>query len=121
MALTFRDDSSANPAPKRTSSLGTLLKRGTDTLLGRDSSPPSSKDSWEIDEKENRDPLPADRQELEGRLNYHLSELDRLKNYVVLMNDITREHHAKLVAVSQKAKERGDGMIHSSSLFLTHD
>lgn len=99
----MKDGSSANPNSKRSSS---GLFKSIGSLLGSSRTEQQITEAREKDEEENRDPLPDDMRDLEGRLNYHLSELDRLKNYIGLFNQILAEHDAKLNGV----KERGAGM-----------
>ena len=106
-----RQERSAKNTPKRSSS--NIIRRGLNSLLGssRAESPPPLPRSglqWEEpDESENRDTLPCGKANLEARLNYHLSELDRLRNYIQLMNQIICEHETRLADISA----RGMGML----------
>ena len=103
------DGGSLNPlAPKRTSS---SLSKRFGSLLGpiRTPSPPSGSNGSRIpwgppDEEENRDPLPSDKNEMEARINFHLSELDRIKKYITLMNRVIKEHEMRNANVRQWAQ-----------------
>lgn len=49
--------------------------------------------------------LPDDRRKLDALMNYHLGELDRLKKFVVRLNDDKEQHEVRLAS----AKHRADG------------
>lgn len=63
---------------------------------------------WEPDEEQKRfntEPLPEDRRKLDALMNYHLGELDRLKKFVIRLNDDKDQHEVRLAS----AKHRADG------------
>lgn len=49
------------------------------------------------------DPLPGTKQELEIRLNYHLSELDILKKTINSANDVIRQHDERYIIFQTRA------------------
>jgi len=87
--------SSQNPDSKRTPS--NRLRKGLSVILGgpKADSPPLSPEQL-LDESKNRDPMPDSWELLEARLNYHLSELDRIKDYIKLQNQVIEEHKQRL-------------------------
>ena len=54
------------------------------------------------------EPLPDDRGKLDALMNYHLGELDRLKKFVVRLNDDKEQHEVRRAS----AKYRADGNSH---------
>jgi hypothetical protein len=55
------------------------------------------------------EPLPDDRRKLDALMNYHLGELDRLKKFVIRLNDDKEQHEVRLAS----AKHRAGGELHS--------
>lgn len=51
------------------------------------------------------EPLPDDRRKLDALMNYHLGELDRLRKFVMCLNDDRDQHEVRLAS----AKHRADG------------
>ena len=85
----------------RTSSLRSLEER----RLSRNRKSGSGL-KWEPeDEKKSIEMLPDDRRKLDALMNYHLGELDRLKKFVVRLNDDKEQHEVRLAS----AKHRADG------------
>lgn len=62
---------------------------------------------WEPqdDQKSVGELLPDDRHKLDALMNFHLGELDRLRKYVVRLNDDKEQHEVRLAS----AKHRADG------------
>ena len=106
------EDTPSGSASNRSSS--SISRRVTSLLGGRSARRSASSQSlpgsglrWEPlpdDEEEGRDPLPTNKEELEGRLNFHLGELDRLRRYVELMNNIKLEQESHMIQVASRAK-----------------
>jgi hypothetical protein len=90
-------------AALRTSSLRSLEER---RLSRNRKSGSGLKWEPEDDEKKSiRELLPDDRHKLDALMNYHLGELDRLKKFVVGLNDDKEQHEVRLGS----AKHRADG------------
>lgn len=63
---------------------------------------------WEPEDEQKEmmsETLPNDRRKLDALMNYHLGELDRLKPFVISLNDDKEQHEVRLVS----AKHRADG------------
>lgn len=63
---------------------------------------------WEPEDEQIKfkpEPLPDDRRKLDALMNYHLGELDRLKKFVMRLNDDKEQHEVRLAS----AKHRADG------------
>jgi hypothetical protein len=87
----------------RTSSLRSLEER----RLSRNRKSGSGL-KWEPEDerqKAKEEPLPDDRRKLDALMNYHLGELDRLKRFVIRLNDDKEQHEVRLAS----AKHRADG------------
>ncbi len=97
--LIMRDSHPDRPTSQRSSNSLGLFKKNMLSLRGPSHNPTNPE---ELDEEENRDPIPDDPRLLEERLNYHLGELDRLRTYVVLMNELIGENAAKYAAVKSR-------------------
>ena len=115
--LIMRDGHSDRPTSQRSSNSLGLFKKNMLSLRGPSHNPLRPE---EMDEEENRDPIPDDPRLLEERLNYHLGELDRLRTYVKLMNELICENIAKHAAVKSRV---GPGKSHTPfpfSISLVH-
>jgi hypothetical protein len=87
----------------RTSSLRSLEER----RLSRNRKSGSGL-KWEPEDDQKQatcEPLPDDRGKLDALMNYHLGELDRLKKFVVRLNDDKEQHEVRMAS----AKYRADG------------
>jgi hypothetical protein len=87
----------------RTSSLRSLEER----RLSRNRKSGSGL-KWEPEDERQKvkeEPLPDDRRKLDALMNYHLGELDRLKKFVIRLNDDKEQHEVRLAS----AKHRADG------------
>ncbi|ERF74534.1 hypothetical protein GJ744_012448 [Endocarpon pusillum] len=51
--------------------------------------------------------LPDDRRKLDALMNYHLGELDRLKKFVVRLNDDKEQHEVRLASAKHRADDVG--------------
>lgn len=74
---------------------------------------------WEPEDEQKNlgsENLPDDRRKLDALMNYHLGELDRLKKYVVRLNDDKDQHEVRLAS----AKHRADGKhLHTINSFFS--
>lgn len=64
--------------------------------------------TWEPEDEQKdvmNEPLPDDRRKLDALMNYHLGELDRLRTFVMCLNDDKDQHEVRLAS----AKHRADG------------
>ena len=87
----------------RTSSLRSLEER----RLSRNRKSGSGL-KWEPEDEQKllgSESLPDDRRKLDALMNYHLGELDRLRKFVVRLNDDKEQHEVRLAS----AKHRADG------------
>ena len=91
----------------RTSSLRSLKER----RLSRNRKSGSGL-KWEPEDEQKKfvgEVLPDDRRKLDALMNYHLGELDRLRKFVIRLNDDKEQHEVRLAS----AKHRADGRCHN--------
>jgi hypothetical protein len=80
---------------------------------------------WEPEDEQKKaaaESLPDDRRKLDALMNYHLGELDRLKKFVVRLNDDKEQHEVRLASAKHRADGKGlprcsHGKV-SNTLFL---
>lgn len=98
---------SMSDLPQRTPSNGSetasIRKRLSSLITGTDKAPKTPTRTSSAATEVHDDPLPDTKQELEIRLNYHLSELDVLKRTIHSANEAIREQHDRHVIFQTRA------------------
>lgn len=98
---------SMSDTPQRTPSDGSetasIRKRLSSLITSNDKIPKTTSKTPQGTTEVHDDPLPDTKQELEIRLNYHLSELDILKKTIHSANDVIRKHSDRYVIFQTRA------------------
>jgi hypothetical protein len=104
----------ARPASSKTSRPNRLSK-----ISSRPASQRSKQSEAELEQNPDKhlDPLPETTKDLEIRLNYHISELDRLGRCVEMFNSLISEHEQKYGDVYHRVEKFNLG--EQSDLLLT--
>lgn len=102
-----RSVSSMSDIPQRTPSDGSetasIRKRFSSLISGTDKVQKTNSRTSQGPVEVLEDPLPDTKQELEIRLNYHLSELDILKQTIRTANDVIRQQNERYIIFQTRA------------------
>ena len=107
--MSSKEGGSGTGEPERNNSMTSSLKSMVSSLKKVKTSNSQNSETSQVSPLDDLSDLPGTREGLEGRLNYHLSELDRLRKYVRARNEEMKEEWNRLTSQEHRLEREMPG------------